>query len=111
MLRLGGFDPCDIDSEMMGKPRAIAAIEPIKGDTVFVADPLSRVDRQRPSSGLILAISVRFQIDAPCEFSLIESESLTSVAKSRRDMLGCPNVRTPFLHLLHLKSRLMLCEV
>jgi hypothetical protein len=42
--RFGGFDSRDIDSEMMGKPRAIAAIEPIKGDTVFVADSVGRVD-------------------------------------------------------------------
>jgi hypothetical protein len=44
MLGLGGFDPRDIDSEMMGKVRAIAAIEPIKSDTVFVADSVRRVD-------------------------------------------------------------------
>jgi hypothetical protein len=43
MLRIGGFDSRDNDSEMMGKPRAIAAIEPIKGDTVFVADSVGRV--------------------------------------------------------------------
>jgi hypothetical protein len=41
---VGGFDSRDIDSEMMGKPRAIAPIEPIKGDTVFVADSVGRVD-------------------------------------------------------------------
>jgi len=44
MLGLGGFDSRDIDSEMMGKLRAIAAIEPIKGDTVFVADSVGRLD-------------------------------------------------------------------
>ena len=44
MSELGGFDLCDLDSEMIGKPRAIAAIEPIKGETVFVADSESRVD-------------------------------------------------------------------
>ena len=43
MLRIGGFHSRDNDSEMMGKPRAIAAIEPIKGDTVFVADSVGRV--------------------------------------------------------------------
>jgi hypothetical protein len=43
MLGIGGFDSRDNDSEMMGKPRAIAAVEPIKGDTVFVADPVGRV--------------------------------------------------------------------
>ena len=81
---------------MMGKPRAIAAIEPIKGDTVFVADSVGRVDGKRPSSGLILVISVLFQICASREFSLINAESLASVAESRRDIFGCPNVRTPF---------------
>jgi hypothetical protein len=44
MLALGGFDSRDIDSEMMGKHRTIAAIEPIKSDTVFVADSLGRFD-------------------------------------------------------------------
>jgi hypothetical protein len=44
MLALGGFDPCDIDREMMGKLRAIAAKEPIKCDAVFVAKSVSRVD-------------------------------------------------------------------
>jgi hypothetical protein len=44
MLELGDFDARDLDSEMIGKPRAIAAIEPIKGEIVFVADPESRVD-------------------------------------------------------------------
>jgi hypothetical protein len=44
MSGLGGFDMRDLDSEMIGKLRAIAAIEPIKGDTVFVADSESRVD-------------------------------------------------------------------
>jgi hypothetical protein len=81
----------------MGKARAIAAIEPIKGDTVFVADSVGRIDGKRPSSGLILAISVLFQTGASCEFCLTNSKSLASVAESRRDILGCPNVRTPFL--------------
>jgi hypothetical protein len=44
MLALDGFDSRDIHSEMMGKPRAITAIKPIKGDTVFVADAVGRVD-------------------------------------------------------------------
>ena len=81
----------------MGKARAIAAIEPIKGDTVFVTDSVSRIDSKRPSSGLILAISVLFQTGASCELCLTNSKSLASVAESRRDILGCPNVRTPFL--------------
>ena len=82
---------------MMGKARAIAAIEPIKGDTVFVTDSVGSVDGKRPSSGLILGISVLFQIGASREFCLINSESLTSVAESRRDMLGLPNVRNSLL--------------
>jgi hypothetical protein len=44
MFGLGGFDSRDIESEMMRKLRAIAAIEPIKGDAVFVADFVCRVD-------------------------------------------------------------------
>ena len=44
MLGFAGFVSRDIDSEMMGKHRAIAAIEPIKGDTVFVANSVGRVD-------------------------------------------------------------------
>ena len=43
MLSIGGFDARDNDSKVMGKPRAIAAIEPIKGDTVFVANSVGRV--------------------------------------------------------------------
>jgi len=97
MSGIGGFDLRDIDSQSMGKRRAISAIEPIKRDTVFVTDSLGRFDCQLPSSGFILAISVRFQIGACREFSLIGTESLASVAESRGDMLGCPNVRTPFL--------------
>jgi len=42
MLALGSFDSRDIDSEMMRKHRTIAAIEPIKSDTVFVTDSLGR---------------------------------------------------------------------
>ena len=44
MSGLGGFDMRDLDGEMIGKPRAIAAIEPIKGETVFLTDSESRVD-------------------------------------------------------------------
>jgi hypothetical protein len=44
MSELGGFDSRDIDGEMMGKLRAITAIEPIKGETVFVADSEGRVN-------------------------------------------------------------------
>ena len=112
MSELGGFDLCDLDSEMIGKLRAIAAIEPIKGDTVFVAESVGRVDGQHPSSGLILAISVLFQISAPREFCLIKAKGLASVAESSRNMRGCPNVTTPFLAKLpQLKSGLTLCEV
>jgi hypothetical protein len=96
---------------MIGKPRAIAAIEPIKGNTVFVADSVGRVDGQRPSSGLILVISVLGQISTHREFCLIKPEGLASVAESCRNMSGCPNVMPPFLaKLLHLKSWPMLCE-
>jgi len=42
MLRIGGFDSRDNDSEMTGKPRAIAAIAN-KGDTVFVANYVGRI--------------------------------------------------------------------
>ena len=112
MLALGSFDSGDIDSEMVRKHRAIAAIEPIKSDTVLVADTEGRVDRKRPSSGLILAKSVRFQISTHREFFLIKSEGLASVAESCRNMPGCPNVTAPFLaKLLHLKSGPTLCEV
>ena len=97
MSGFGNFDSRDINSKMIGKPRAIAAIEPIKSGTVFVADSVGRVEGKWSSSGLILAISVLSQIDASCEFCLIKSKSFASVAESRRDMLGCPNVRTPFL--------------
>ena len=44
MFGFDGFDSRDIESEMMGKLRAIAAIEPIKGDAVFVADFVCCVD-------------------------------------------------------------------
>ena len=43
MPRISGFDSRDNDSKMMGKPRSIATIEPIKGDTVFVADSVGRI--------------------------------------------------------------------
>jgi hypothetical protein len=96
----------------MGKRRAIATKEPIKGDAVFVADSVGRVDGKRSSPGLILIISVLFQINAHREFCLLESEGLASVAESCRNMLGCPNVTTPFLAKLpQLKSGLTLCEV
>jgi hypothetical protein len=79
-LGIVGFDSRDIDSEMMGKPRAIAAIEPIKSDAVFVADSVGCLDGQRPSSRFVLAISVRFQIDACGKFPLIDAESLAGMA-------------------------------
>ena len=44
MFGVCSFDTRDIDSKMMGQPRAIAAIEPIKGNTVFVADTMGGVD-------------------------------------------------------------------
>jgi len=108
MLALGSFDSGDIDSEMVRKHRAIAAIEPIKSDTGFVADSLGSFDGYWSSSGFILAISVLFQICAPREFSLINSESLTDMAKSRRDMLGILNRKTPFRMAFHLKGELTL---
>jgi hypothetical protein len=45
MSGLGSLDSRDVDSETMGKRRSIAAIEPIKSDTVLVADTERRVDR------------------------------------------------------------------
>jgi hypothetical protein len=63
-------DARDIDSAMMGKSRAITAIEPLKGDTVFVADAKSWVDGKRPRSGLILFIY------ASRQFVLVKSERL-----------------------------------
>ena len=44
ILGLAGFDSRDLDSEFMGKRRAVAAIEPIKSDAVFVADSVGSVD-------------------------------------------------------------------
>jgi hypothetical protein len=44
MSDLGSFDAGNLDSEMMGESRAIAAIEPIKRDAVFVADSLGCLD-------------------------------------------------------------------
>jgi hypothetical protein len=81
---------------MMGKHRPITAKEPIKRETVFFADVECCVDGQRSSSRLVLAISVGFQFDASCEFSLINTESLARVSKPGADMLGISNLRTPF---------------
>ena len=44
MLGLGSLYSLDVDRETMGKRRAIAAIEPIKRDAVFVADSLGCLD-------------------------------------------------------------------
>ena len=44
MFGLGDFDSRNINSEMMGKLRAITTIEPIQSNTVFVADPVGSVD-------------------------------------------------------------------
>jgi hypothetical protein len=44
MLALGGLDSRNVDNKFMGKRRAIPTIEPIKGNTVFVADSVSRID-------------------------------------------------------------------
>jgi hypothetical protein len=44
MFEVCSFDTRDIDRKMMGQPRAIAAIEPIKGNTVFVADAMGGSD-------------------------------------------------------------------
>ena len=80
MSGLGSFDARDFDREMMGESRSIVAIEPIKGDAVFVTDFVCRVDGQRANSGLILAIPVLFQIGPSRELSLIDPESFASVA-------------------------------
>ena len=68
---LGGLDARDLDCEMIRQSRAIAAIEPIKANTIFIADSVGGVDRERPNSGLVLAVSVRFQIGAHREFPLV----------------------------------------
>ena len=83
----------------MRKRRAITAVEPIERDAVFVANSEGSFDRERPGAGLILAISVRFQIGACGKFPLICAESLASSAKTDRDLLCCSNLRTPFLRL------------
>jgi hypothetical protein len=44
ILRLGGLDPRDLQSEMMGKHRPIATKEPIKRKTVFFANAERCVD-------------------------------------------------------------------
>jgi len=44
MLALGGLDSHNVDNKFMGKRRAIPTIEPIKGNTVFVTDSVSRID-------------------------------------------------------------------
>jgi hypothetical protein len=44
MLMLGGLDARNVDNKFMGERRAISTIEPIKGDTVFIADSVSRID-------------------------------------------------------------------
>ena len=44
MFGLGDFDSRNINSEMMGKLRAITTIKPIQSNTVFVADPVGSVD-------------------------------------------------------------------
>jgi hypothetical protein len=38
ILRIGSFDPRDLEGEMMGKHRPITAKEPIKCDAVFFAN-------------------------------------------------------------------------
>ena len=97
MLALGGFRSRNVDNKFMSKRRAIPTIEPVKGDTVFVADSVSRIDTQRPRSRFILVVSVRFQIGAHREFSLIKSESLASMTESCRDMFDFPNAKSPVL--------------
>jgi len=47
--------------------------------------------------GLILAISVRFQIEMSQDSSLVDSGNLTSVADFGRYIIGCPNLRYFFL--------------
>ena len=44
MLTLGGLDARNADNKFMGERRAISTIEPIKGDTVFIADFVSCID-------------------------------------------------------------------
>jgi hypothetical protein len=44
ILALGSLGSRNVDNKFMGKRRAIPSIEPIKSNTVFVADPVSRID-------------------------------------------------------------------
>jgi hypothetical protein len=44
ILRLGGFDPRDLEGEMMGKHRPITTKEPIKSEAVFFANAEGCVD-------------------------------------------------------------------
>jgi len=81
----------------MRKSRPVAAKQPIEGKTVFIADFMSGIDGERPSSRLVLVISVLFQIHSPREFRLIETKRLASVPEAGCDMSSCPNLRTPHL--------------
>jgi len=44
MLSLGVFDSRNVDNKFVGKRRAIPTIKPIKSNTVFVANSVSRID-------------------------------------------------------------------
>jgi hypothetical protein len=44
MLKIGSFDVRYLHSETMWKRRAIAAIQPIKGNTVLFAETEGRLD-------------------------------------------------------------------
>jgi hypothetical protein len=45
------LDPRDLDRAVVGKHRAVGAIEPIEGDAVFAADLLGRADGARSLCG------------------------------------------------------------
>ena len=46
-LPLGGLAMCDLEREVVGNHRAVAAIGPVKGDAVFVSQIFGRHDGQR----------------------------------------------------------------
>jgi len=96
MSALGTFNARYLDSEMMGKSRAIAAIEQIQADAVPVAVLKAALIVKRPNSCFVLAVSVGFPIGAHREFPLIQTERLACVAEARVNMFVCENVKTAF---------------
>ena len=62
MPAFSGVDGRDIDREMMRQSRPITAIKPIETETVLVTDVEGRLNGERPSPDLRLAISVRLKL-------------------------------------------------